>query len=183
DDTQRVLQPYTDHIRYRRQENAGSAAARNTGLTLARGAYIVFLDADDFHPPANIARMRRGEPLDDADRQPWLEALNWRLIREQDQGRPVVLACSALKRRYREHLAAGLEAVRFVYLRLDRDRLARRLRERSGHFFAGELLDSQLAALEAPDDALVVDADAAPEAIVERILRDPAVVGAPPDGV
>ena len=128
-----------------------------------------FLDADDLHPPANRAKMARGVPLDDTDRAPWLAALHELLAQSVASGRRVVLACSALKAAYREVLLADVPGARVVYLRADRSVLARRLASRRAHFFPPALLDSQLATLEEPADALVIDATLPVEEIVARI--------------
>ena len=133
-------------------------------------------DGDDYHPPENVARMRAGVPLTDADRAPWLAALAALIAGAAAADRSLVLACSALKRAYRAALVpAGDEGeVRFVYLRASPALLAERLAARRGHFFDPRLLDSQLAALEEPrgDEAapvLVVDASADPDALVAEI--------------
>ena len=114
-----------------------------------------FRDADDVHSPANVERMRRGEPLTDEHRAPWLAALAGIIATYTRDRRPLVLACSALSGAHREALLAGVRAgdgddVRFVHLRAERAVLAERLGRRTGHFFPRDLLDSQLATLEAP---------------------------------
>lgn len=147
-----------------------AGAGKSTiGEALAERLRAAWCDADDLHPPANIAKMRRGEPLTDADREPWLAAVHDVLAAHVRDGESLVIACSALRAAHRRRLCAGLPAVELVYLRAPREVLAARLAARRDHFFAPELLDSQLAALEEPDDALVVDATDAPEAIVARI--------------
>jgi gluconokinase len=146
-----------------------SGAGKTTvGRALAAHLDAAFLDADDFHPPANVAKMRAGQPLDDADRAPWLARLHDELFARDAAGESVVLACSALKRRYREALGRGLD-VRYVHLAGSRETIAARLAARSGHYMPAALLDSQFAALEAPADAITVDIADAPEAIVDRI--------------
>lgn len=132
-----------------------------------------FDDADDFHPPANIEKMSRGIPLDDADRAPWLAALRRHLDACAARGTPVVLACSALKAAYRDALSGGVDPPRFVYLRGDFELLWERLRERRHHYMKASMLRSQFAALEEPDarDALIVEVTEPPAACVERILR------------
>lgn len=148
------------------------------GLRLAAELGWPFLDADDFHPAANVAKMSRGLPLTDADRAPWLDALAAGIRERLARGESAVLACSALKHGYRERLRVD-PSVRFVYLHADPALIRRRLQERRGHFFAPELLESQLAALEEPREALRVDAADAPDVVVRRIvaglgLRGPA---------
>jgi gluconokinase len=129
-------------------------------------------DGDDFHSLANVAKMRGGHALDDADRAPWLDAMHGLLADYATRGRAFVLACSALKAAYRERLAAGIGDLRFVYLRAERDLLAARLAARPAHFFPPSLLDSQLETLEEPGDALIVDAALSIEAIVDQIAAD-----------
>jgi len=131
----------------------------------------LFLDADDFHPPANVEKMKRGIPLDDNDRAPWLERMHSELRRQIDEGHSVLLACSALKDSYRETLKDHLPEVRFVFLNVDRSTLLERLQRRQAHFFPKELLDSQLATLEAPHDAFVVNANGPIEEVVNSIVE------------
>ena len=140
------------------------------GLALAEKCGGVFLDADDFHPQANIDKMKRGEPLDDADRAPWLATLAELLSKSSDK--PVFLACSALKARYREVLSAGRGGVRFVHLSGTPELIRARLRARPGHFMPESLIDSQFAALETPQGALSVDIDQSVEAIVATIIHE-----------
>jgi gluconokinase len=132
-----------------------------------------FTDGDSLHPTANREKMAHGIPLDDADRQPWLEAIVAEMDRHRERGESLVLACSALKRRYRDFLRGGYDDVRFVYLHASRDLLAERLGHRNGHFFDPRLLDSQLATLEEPstDEALRVDVGPAPAEAIECIIR------------
>ena len=146
------------------------------GSLLAASLGWKFLDADDFHPPASIAKMAAGEPLTDGDRAPWLAGLNRRLRECVNRGEPVVLACSALKASYRTRLARGIGGLRFVFLKGDLATIRARMLSRSGHYMKAGLLESQFAALEEPADAIVADIAAAPEAIVGRVraaLADP----------
>jgi gluconokinase len=133
-----------------------------------------FYDADDFHPPANVERMRRGIALTDEDRKPWLAALA-RLIGEAlGAGQSLVLACSALRAAYRDELTprgATGEQVRFVYLRVPPEIAAARLRDRRGHYMPASLVPSQFATLEEPADATVINATQSPDAIVAEIRR------------
>jgi gluconokinase len=133
------------------------AGKTTLGLRLAETLGWRFHDADDFHPEANKAKMHTGVPLTDEDRWPWLRAL--RAVIEQaladDAG--AVVTCSALKRAYRDVLAGGLAGVRYVHLTGDPGVLAARLAGRRGHFMNPALLDSQIATLEGPADALNVD--------------------------
>jgi carbohydrate kinase (thermoresistant glucokinase family) len=145
------------------------------GTRLAKALGGTFVEGDDFHPPANVAKMRSGVPLDDADRQPWLETLSREIGAWLEAGRTVVLACSALKQRYRDILKAGRPGVRFVHLKGDEDLIRQRLEHRRGHYMPASLLDSQLAALEEPADAITVSIDASPDAIVAEIQKALAV--------
>lgn len=149
-----------------------SGAGKSTiGRLLAARTGWAFRDADDFHSPANVAKMRRGEALTDADRGPWLDELHALLADTAAAGHSLVLACSALKAAYRRRLIGDLADVHVVHLRVTRDELQRRLAGRAAHFFPPALLDSQLAALEEPADALVVDGDAPPAAIAATIAE------------
>ena len=122
------------------------------GRALADALGLTFHDADDFHPEANVAKMRSGTPLTDADRWPWLETLSG-LLRE-----PVVLACSALKESYRTRLSLGGSPV-FVYLRITPETATARLQARADHFMPSSLIKSQFETLEEPDSAIVLDAE------------------------
>jgi gluconokinase len=141
------------------------------GTRLAQALGGSFAEGDDYHPPANVEKMRSGIPLDDADRGPWLETLSREIGRWLDAGQTVVLACSALKQCYRDVLQAGRPAVRFVYLKGDEALIRARLQGRHGHYMPASLLDSQFTALEEPADAITVGVDATPETIVEEILK------------
>jgi gluconokinase len=141
------------------------------GQELANRLGWKLLDADDYHPPANIEKMSRGVPLEDADRWPWLDRLNG-MMREADaRGESTLLACSALKARYRERLGAGLGDVRWVYLKGDFALIESRLLARKGHYMKAGLLQSQFAALEEPGDALVIDIAEAPAQIAARLAK------------
>jgi gluconokinase len=140
------------------------------GKLLAAELGWEFLEADDFHPPANIDKMRRGIPLNDADRDPWLAAMAEALEARVRAGRNAVLACSALKEAYRKRLRVSPD-VRVVYLKGSFEEIEERLGDRRGHFFSPDLLDSQFEALEEPSDASVVDISNPPEAIVRQIKR------------
>jgi gluconokinase len=144
-----------------------------TGTEVARRLKIKFLDADDYHSAANKDKMHRGIPLTDEDRSGWLANLHEALRQELDAGRSCVLACSALKRAYRDVLRAGLPDTYFFYLKVDHDVVAKRLASRTGHFFNQALLDSQFAALEEPQpgEAFVIDENQPPEPVVHDILK------------
>src|SRR5262249_16505148 len=131
-----------------------------------------FIEADDFHPPANIEKMRRGQPLNDEDRRPWLRALKRRIDEACARGENAVLACSALKHDYREYLGRDEPAwVRYVYLHGSEELIGGRLAQGKGHFMDPGLLHSQFETLEPPDNALRVDVTPAPEVIVAEIRR------------
>lgn len=129
-----------------------------------------FADADDFHPPSNIEKMRRGIALTDEDRLPWLNALREAIFSWIKAGRNMIVACSALKHSYRGILQAGPE-LRFVYLSGSAELIAARLKNRHGHFTGEQILASQLRDLEEPEDAIVVDIAAAPPQIVTEIRQ------------
>ncbi|WP_325464018.1 gluconokinase [Pararhizobium sp.] len=143
------------------------------GEKLAAHLGLLYVEGDSLHPPANIAKMSEGIPLDDGDRWPWLEIIGQRLAEADPQG--IVISCSALKRIYRDRLrrAAG-RPLAFVYLKGSRDILMQRITERPGHFFKTPLLDSQLATLESPegeDLVVTVDIAPAPDAITAAALE------------
>ena len=140
------------------------------GSLLAEQLGWHFADADDFHPPQNIEKIRHGIPLDDHDREPWLQRLHDAIKDWIAQGTNVVLACSALKRSYRRKLAAGPE-VRFVYLKGSADQVAERLRTRHGHFADEKILARQFADLEEPESAVTVAIAAEPKQIVSEIRQ------------
>jgi len=143
------------------------------GRRLAARMGAVFVEGDDHHPPANRAKMSRGEPLDDADREPWLAALVAIAVADRDAGRDVVLSCSALKRHYRDVLRAIGAPMIFVHLTGSVDLIRRRMAARTDHFMPTSLIDSQLATLEPPEaeaDVLTFDVGLVVDVIVERIV-------------
>ena len=149
-----------------------SGAGKTTvGQLLAAGRRAELGEGDADKPPPHVKKMRRGIPLDDADRGPWLAILSAEIDRWLAAGRTVVLACSALKQRYRDLLAKGRPGVRFVHLEGDKALIRHRLDRRRGHYMPAVLLDSQFAALEPPADAITVDIAGTPEAIAADILR------------
>ena len=143
------------------------------GTLLAQRTGAAFADADDFHSPANKAKMAAGIPLTDEDRQPWLETLNGLLRGWLAAGQSGVLACSALKAKYRDALAAGMpeHAVKFVFLDGTKEMIAERLASRHHEYMTGKLLDSQFDTLERPKGAICVVNDRAPEVVVDEILE------------
>ena len=144
------------------------AGKTTVGSLLAQKLGWRFADADDFHPAVNVEKIRRGIPLDDADRVPWLAALRNAVLDWNAKRQSAVLACSALKRKYRDQLS--VDGVRFVYLKGDFDLIEHRLQERTGHFASESILKSQFEDLETPDDAITVEIDKAPDAIVTEII-------------
>jgi carbohydrate kinase (thermoresistant glucokinase family) len=130
-----------------------------------------FADADDYHPTANVEKMRAGFPLTDADRQGWLETLAGQISRQNRAKENLVLACSALKRRYRDLLGVDQRDVVTVYLRGDMPTLRQRLAGRSHQYMHDKLLASQVATMEEPEDGLILDIGRSPEALVEAICR------------
>jgi gluconokinase len=131
-----------------------------------------YAEGDSFHPPENVEKMRGGQPLDDHDRAPWLAAMADAICDWNARGETVVLACSALKRRYRDVLRGGGD-VRFIHLAGEKALIASRLAARKGHYMPATLLDSQFAALEPPndDEAIIVPIDASAEIIAARALE------------
>jgi gluconokinase len=129
-----------------------------------------FLDADNFHSPANIEKMRRGIPLSDEDRAGWLAAIHAELAERNSAGENVVLACSALKEKYRQEIGEGLN-MRVVYLKGDYKTMARHIAARHGHFAGEGILAGQFADLEEPKNALVVDVTRTPKEIASEIVR------------
>ena len=138
------------------------------GRLLAQRLGWRFIDADDHHPAANVAKMASGVPLDDEDRRPWLSLLNQILLKEEN----AVLACSALKEAYRRRLLEGVAAARVVYLRGSKALIAQRLAARKHRYMPASLLDSQFAALEPPRGALEIDVAGDPEACAARIAAE-----------
>jgi gluconokinase len=141
------------------------ALAARTGWAFAEG--------DEYHSAANVVKLKAGVPLNDSDRAPWLAALHDVLLGWQAQGQSGVMTCSALKEAYRMTLSEGMDkaAFRFVLLEVPKEVLAERLKHRPGHFMNPALLDSQLATLEAPSNAIRVDANQTPSATVDAILQ------------
>jgi gluconokinase len=150
-----------------------SGSGKSTvGAALAGRLGVPFEDADDLHPPANVAKMTRGEPLDDDDRWPWLERIGEWLVEHVDGG---VIACSALKRKYRDQLRHHCHSVEFLHLEGGRDVIERRQASRPGHFMPASLLTSQFETLEplAPDErGVVVDVSGSVDEIVEGYLEE-----------
>jgi gluconokinase len=141
------------------------------GSQLAQQLGWPFADADDYHSSGNVEKMRSGIPLTDTDRAQWLHTLRSLISGWIAAQQNAVLACSALKQTYREYLRVG-EEIRLVYLKASQDLLSQRLLERQGHYMKRQMLESQLATLEEPNDAIVVNANGTPENIVREIRKD-----------
>jgi len=154
------------------------------GKALAEAIGADFAEGDSYHPKENVEKMRHGQPLTDDDRRPWLDRLRTEIDRWITEDRKVVLACSALKASYRQRLCPNgpdadsgpsvdggpsADCVKFVYLHGKRDLIEERLAARKGHYMPASLLDSQLAALEPPDDALAVDIDRSLDEILAEL--------------
>jgi len=156
-------------------------------LELTRRLGWPYAEADDFHPPANVAKMAAGVPLTDDDRLPWLQAIRDWLTAQARAGRSTIVTCSALRLAYRDVLRAAEGRVRFVHLTADPAVLGERLAQRSGHFMPATLLPSQLATLEtlvAGEDGIVLTVDAPPDVVAARAVEllglEPAEGFAPP---
>lgn len=149
-----------------------AGSGKTTVATLcAKLTGAVFHEGDDFHPPENIAKMRRGIPLDDADRSEWLEKLRKIIASSLAGNRLTVVTCSALKAKYRKKLSGGDPRVKFVHLTGPPALIEKRLKNRAQHFMPPSLLQSQLADLEPPSDALVFSCEMPPQEIAEELVR------------
>jgi len=137
-----------------------------------------FRDADSFHPESNVAKMSRGEALTDDDRKPWLAAIAAWIDARQASHAPAIVSCSALKRAYRDIIVGGRPGVYLVHLAGTQDLIGARMAARRNHFMPTSLLQSQFATLEPPQphEALIIDVDAAPQAIAQRIITSLGVV-------
>lgn len=149
----------------------GVAGAGKTtvGRSLAQVLGCPFLDGDSLHPPRNIDKMARGIPLTDADRAPWLTAVRAHLERAFEQGHNLVIACSALKQQYRDFLSTRVPVI-WVYLKGTEELIRSRLQHRREHFMKAQMLASQLADLEEPSSAIVINVLSPPDLIVQQIL-------------
>jgi gluconokinase len=141
------------------------------GQLLAKELGWQFYDGDDFHPQANIDKMHQGIALTGEDRAPWLSALRTLIEECLRTDTPAIIACSALRQIYRDHLQNGVTGVHFIYLRGDYELIQQRLRERSGHFMKADLLHSQFVTLEEPEGVLTIDVIHSPQVIVRQIQQ------------
>ena len=139
------------------------------GEALSSALHWRFRDADEFHPAANIEKMRQGIPLNDDDRRPWLEALRHAIEEAHHTNANLILACSALKGSYRDFLGEQSDQVKFIFLNGSFDLIEQRLKQRKGHYMKANLLKSQFDALEEPKDAIAVEIDQSPAAITQQI--------------
>ncbi len=130
-----------------------------------------FYDADNFHPPENIAKMSRGIPLSNSDRQPWLNKLQELIDRTLDSKSNAILACSALKSSYRDILQRDIRDIVWIYLRGDYEEIKTRIEQRQGHFLQANLLRNQFETLEEPENAITIDIALSAATIVDRIIR------------
>jgi gluconokinase len=150
-----------------------SGSGKSTlGIALALELGWNFYDADDFHPAANIAKMAAGIPLNDSDREPWLDTLNQKLMATLRVNRHPILACSALKEKYRQRLLRNVDGMAILYLRGSYETIRTRLATRAGHFMKESLLRSQFEALEEPSDALILDVSMPVHVMLDTILTN-----------
>lgn len=163
----------TTHVRWVIMGVSGCGKS-SVGEQLAAALNVTYLEGDDYHSPANVAKMSAGEPLTDADRAGWLEALREQIALAHERGEGLVLSCSALKRRYRDVLRGGDPRLRFAHLNGSRELLAERMAARHNHYMPPSLLDSQLASLEplqADEAGIVLDIAKDVGTLVQEILR------------
>lgn len=144
------------------------------GQALADALNCPFYDGDDFHPPENVAKMAGGTPLNDDDRAPWLAVLHDLLLAHAEKGETAVLACSALKKKYRDQLRHGNDGLHFVYLEGSQALIWERMQARQAHYMKADMLQSQFDALEppAPENTCIVSIDNDVESIVAAVVQD-----------
>ncbi|WP_343224660.1 gluconokinase [Oleiagrimonas sp.] len=163
------------HIRYIVVMGVSGCGKSTIAERVAQQLHWLFLEGDALHPPANVEKMRQGIPLDDADRAPWLEAVAQTIRHWRSQGRCAVIACSALRRAYRDIIVEGHDDLCFVYLHGTHELLVQRLQNRRSHFMPLDLLDSQLALLEEPEApperAIRLEIDKSPEVLAHEVFR------------
>lgn len=142
------------------------------GQALARRLGWDFFDADDFHPPENIAKMTAGIPLSDSDRVPWLASMHNQLLSTLKSGRHAVLACSALKAKYRAPLLEGIDGIAIIFLQGSYDLIWSRMSARERHYMKPEMLQSQFDALEEPKNAIVLDVKMSVKDMIDTIIKN-----------
>jgi gluconokinase len=140
------------------------------GSLLAKELNISFYDGDSFHPLENINKMTSGKPLSDSDRELWLDRLKSLICTHLEQNESIVLACSALKQSYRDHLSASTKNIRFIYLKGEYQLIADRMTLRKNHYMKPSMLNSQFDTLEEPTDAIIIGISDTPDLIVKKIL-------------
>ncbi len=141
------------------------------GQALSQELDYLFYDADDFHPPENIAKMSQGIPLNDSDRLPWLNAIKSVINEHQKQQKNAVITCSALKQFYRELFQENSTDIIWIYLKGHYETILNRLQQRSGHFMKDNMLISQFETLEEPENAVIIDINLSVEEIVQEIIH------------
>ena len=141
------------------------------GRALAKHLSWEFIEGDDYHPQINIEKMRNGTPLTDIDRWPWLDAMHQAIADSQQQKQSAVVTCSALKLSYRERLVQSLTGIEFVYLCGDPEMILARMAQRENHFMPAGLLDSQIAAMEPPEDAIFIPIDLGTDEQVDAVVQ------------
>ena len=147
-----------------------SGSGKSTiGQLLSDRLEIPFVDGDDFHPPTNVEKMRNGSPLNDEDRKGWLAAIH-RFAYKAQHEKGAIIACSALKTKYRDTLSKDLNSVRWVYLKGSFTEIKKRMEQRKNHFMPEALLQSQFDTLEEPKEAIVIGIEKSPEVIIEEVL-------------
>ena len=144
----------------------------SVGKALADSLGWDYYDADDFHPPENVAKMANGTPLNDSDRAPWLASMHELISSSLKADHSGVLACSALKERYRQQLLKDNEGVQIIYLKGTYDLIWSRMEKRTDHYMKPHMLQSQFEALEEPSNALTMDISSSVEEIVREIISD-----------
>jgi carbohydrate kinase (thermoresistant glucokinase family) len=163
---------------------SGSGKSTIAAMLAIRLGWL-YEDGDWFHPPANVEKMHAGEPLTDEDRWPWLRAIAAWIDQTRRANKRAVIACSALKRAYRDILVGDRRDVRLVYLKGDRSLIARRMTLRHGHFMPPSLLDSQFAALQEPgadEDPIVISIEPRPHAIADTVIGELGLASSATDG-